>query len=106
MDFQFFEGNWLILHDDFITHIFLICRNFEMKSFYLLCFLLAVILAACTSSPLVDFDEDNYDSELNDQVSEQIYKIICMENFRIVISQQYAAIIQVLYQEESTKNSC
>lgn len=51
-------------------YIFLVCRNLKMNSFYLSCFLMALLLAACTASPVIDLDEDNYDSELSDEVSQ------------------------------------
>ena len=56
------------------------CSYLEMKSFYLSCFMLALLLAACTSSPFVNLDEDDLDSELNDEVTAvMIYKtIICI----------------------------
>ena len=54
-----------------VIYLFLVCRNLKMNSFYLSCFLMALLLAACTASPVINFDEDNYGSELSDQVSRQ-----------------------------------
>jgi hypothetical protein len=40
-----------------------------MKSFYLSCFMLVLLLSVCTSSPLANLDEDDYESELNKEVT-------------------------------------